>query len=186
MQSIRSVREAFARSWIATQIRGAFGSVQPEGPSRTSRRRPRRSDFALEAIEPRLLLSANVNYPDAPNAGDVLVTNLTLGVVDDGGLQVRLTQTGSGNQVFSAAIAATENTINVSRAALPGMFSDTLTIDTASLALLNPTGDALTINFAGGGQDFFKDKVILSSPVPWASTSRSTPTPTSRSHPPPP
>src|SRR4051812_33112724 len=162
MLPIRSMRDVFAQSWLASQLRGVFGSVQPRA-GKLPRTRPRRQrpDFALEVLEPRLLLSADVSYPTSPL--DTAVTALTLQIVNSGGLHVRLTETGNpGNEIFSAAIAATENTINVSRATGGSVFADTVTVDLSTFDLLSPTGDQLTINFDGGMQDVFSDSVVLS------------------------
>jgi hypothetical protein len=168
MKPLGTVRNVFAQTWLASQIRGAFGSTVP-GPAPAPERkhtRRQRPQFGIEALEPRLLLSADVNYPDAGNLTDEFVTDLTLKIEDDGGLKIRLYETANlSNEVFESSILATENEINLSRfgpSATDGLFGDTIRIDMASLALLGPTGDALTITFEGGVQDVFADEIILS------------------------
>src|SRR4030067_3048278 len=45
----------------------------------------RRQGFMLEALEPRLLLSADISYLDPANSADIAVTDLTLKAEDLGG-----------------------------------------------------------------------------------------------------
>jgi len=159
MKALSSVRDVFARSSLANIVSEAF-RPKPHGATKLRERKPhKRLDFSMEALEPRLLLSANVNYPAVPSS----VTDLTLQIVNDSGLKVKLLETANlSNAVFSSSISANEDTINIGRALTPGLFQDTVRIDLSTFDLLNPAGDALTINFAGGAQDAWSDQVILS------------------------
>ena len=164
MKTLRSVRDVFARSSLASFVSEAFRPRQGTAafPAR-DRKSPKRQDFSLEAIEPRLLLSADVNY-----AADVVggfAVERTLKIVDEGAgnLRIKLHETGNaGNVLFDAAISSGEDTVNVTRGVTGSLFQDTITIDLSTFALLAPASDALTINFSGGAQDLIKDQVILS------------------------
>ena len=160
MEALRSLGRAFALSSLSRHISEAFKPRPPAPAPAANWRKPRRPEFTLEAMEPRLLLSADVNYPAVSAATDV-----TLRVIDDAdpGLKIQLTETAGGSVLFTGAIAQNENVVNVTRGASGSIFADTIRVDLASFALLDPNGDALTINFDFQGQDLFKDKVILGS-----------------------
>src|SRR6476469_9516129 len=113
----------------------------------------------MEALEPRLLLSADIDYHPIPNP--LASTEFTLSIVNSGGLKVRLVD-GDANVVSETAITAGDDgVINVSRATGGALFADTVTVDLDSLHLLNAYGDDITINFSGGLQDVFQDHLIL-------------------------
>jgi hypothetical protein len=160
MQALRSVGRFFSPSSLSKTITEAFRAKPAAAPGPCpSPKRASRAEYSLEAIEPRLLLSADVHYP-APT----LVTNLTMKVVDagSGNLKVQLAQTSNpSNVVYETAISQTENHIDIARSLDGSLFADTITIDMQSLELLDPAGDALKITFSGGLQDVQEDKLIL-------------------------
>ena len=161
MKALRSMRKAFAASSLANLISEAFKPKAPATP-KVQYRPPRRQNFSVEALEPRLLLSADISY--IPALSNPAATDFTLQVVDDSGLKIRLTD-GASNIVGESAIVPADSVINISRfggETVQSVFADTLTIDLSTFDLLSPTADELTINFTGGIQDLFGDSVVLS------------------------
>ncbi|UUZ54382.1 LEPR-XLL domain-containing protein [Massilia sp. H-1] len=112
----------------------------------------------MEALEPRLLLSADIDYHPIPNP--LASTEFTLSIVNSGGLKVRLVD-GDGGVTESAITAGDDGVINISSDTYGAGFGDTITIDLDTLNLLNAFGDDITINFKGGLQDVVQDHLIL-------------------------
>ena len=155
-------------------LRRLFGStpaiygtgMSPAGSSRKARRPARvHSDYQLEAIEPRVLLSADLGFA---HGSDVGATNLTLKAVDSGGLFVKLVQTANpATEVASAALTgAGDLTLNISSGTFGALYKDTLTIDLGTFGLLNTFagthGGVLDIGFTGDSNLLFGDSVVLS------------------------
>jgi hypothetical protein len=68
MKALRSVSNLFARSSLASFVSDAFRSKHPHTAHAHGRKPPKRLDFSMEAMEPRLLLSATViDLNDANN-----------------------------------------------------------------------------------------------------------------------
>src|SRR5687768_3209216 len=104
MEALRSLGKAFTRSALSRYISEAFRprAAAPAPAPAANWRKPRRPEFTLEAMEPRLLLSADVNYP-ALSAGP---TDVTLRVVDEGaaGLKIEMRHTAGGGLLSSESI----------------------------------------------------------------------------------
>jgi hypothetical protein len=158
MQALRSVAKTFARSSLARFIGEAFQTrTDTAAAAPIAARRAQRPDFSLEAIEPRLLLSVNL---DATTIGAVDVT-LRLVEASPANFKVQL-QNGSGTALQSVDIGASENDIKVTRSVAGSAFSDTIRVDFESFDRAGYTpGSLLNITFDFQGQDIFKDKVIL-------------------------
>ena len=111
---------------------------------------------ASEHLEPRILLAADIAYPDDPL--DSLFTDMTLvAEVSQPNPILTLYQTGTDNQLASVTLDDPADVeVNIARAILPEGFGDTLRIDIGSFELLNDfvsnNGGQLAINFNGGTQ----------------------------------
>jgi hypothetical protein len=124
----------------------------------------RRQSYALEPMEPRLLLSADLSYAALSSAHDFTVKavqnagNYYLNLYDSGNLSGAISSkqiTGGGDVAVSVA---RDDTLGAQ-----GLNGDTVHIDLDSLALLNTpmSGHALAINFQGGSQRIFTDHVTV-------------------------
>jgi hypothetical protein len=169
MKSIRLLRKAFERTILSRIVGDACQSKAPEmhaptpPPQRRERAQAKRPDYAMEVLEPRLLLAADISY--VPNAAHLLATNFTLRLVDDGGLKVRMFD-DLNNNVSESAFSLTETEINVTRdgGAIAGAaFGDTVNIDLSTFQYRNSAVDpgTLTVRFTGG----FKDELLPSDNV---------------------
>ncbi|MGH6707591.1 MAG: LEPR-XLL domain-containing protein, partial [Bradyrhizobium sp.] len=122
-----------------------------------SAKKPRRQNFSLEAIEPRLLLSADISYVNP------LAHEYTLQAT--GADSLTLFETGTATVAGTATL--TDNSITIKRAGgsiIQGAIGDTVHIDLNSFSTLNGfvgSGGNFTINFTGGDQSLFEDKVTL-------------------------
>ncbi len=164
-------RKSFAPSFLSQLLNDMFGGwgKTEEAPvlPMAARKAPRRQGFTLEPIEPRLLLSADLSYPNLANALDVAVTNLTLKAESDSGdLYLRLYETGTSNLVSEVLLDdAGDVNVNISRAIGAGLFADSVHVDLTTFDLLdtfvNAHGGKLTLNFTGDSNVAFKDSLIF-------------------------
>src|SRR5262245_31517015 len=140
------VRDLFARGDRPKHRRS--GAARP--PAKRRRQR-----FALEAIEPRLLLSADISYP----TGITAATEFTLKA--ESGNVLKLSETANPSNIWGSATLSSAADVNVTieraggsvvQAAAP----DTIHFDLDSFSNLNNfvagNGGTLTINFTGGDQ----------------------------------
>ena len=127
----------------------------------------RRQGFALEAIEPRLLLSADISYP--ANIADVGITGTTLKAEDHGagGLFLKLYETSNlSNEVASVQLDdAGDVNVNITRAVTPDLVGDTMCVDLSTFSVLDSfvssNGGKLNINFAGGNETPLTDDHVV-------------------------
>lgn len=141
----------FALSIIARLLKNVFGRWG-RTPGRTSTEGTRasvRRSFALEALEPRLLLSADLS------AGATWATDLTVSALDATHVQI---SDGSITNTTSVALPG-DGVINITRTSTSDVLGDTVHLDLTSLAGLSAT--ALTLNFTGGRQTAAADRVHL-------------------------
>src|SRR5712691_6977159 len=118
--------------------------------------KPRRHDFVLEAIEPRLLMSADISYTS-------FATDFTLKAVSTTGLELR---DNSSTLVGSATLS--DGSVNIHRSLAGDLFADTIHLDLDTFSLLNAgssgitgNGSLLEINYAGADQRLFHDLVTI-------------------------
>jgi len=150
MKTLHTVRNLFARSSLAAYLSDAFRTKHPHTSHLHDRKIPKRLDFSMEAVEPRLLLSAApIDYSTAS------ATDFTLTAID--ATHVSL----DGGSYSSGAIALdSTGELNIFRNSVAGaLVGDTIHLNLTSLDQLS-TG--LKINFTGGSQDLISDSVILS------------------------
>src|SRR5438552_8931441 len=146
---LASLRRKFAPSLISRALKEVFSG---RGSSPVRAPRPRQAQaFLLEALEPRLLLSAApIDYTLATT------TNLTLSAVDATHVQL------SGGSYTSAStdLSASSGALDIFRGSLAAdLAADTIHLDLNSLQQLT-TG--LSVNFTGGLQSLlFQDHVQL-------------------------
>ncbi|MGY3658238.1 LEPR-XLL domain-containing protein [Bradyrhizobium sp. USDA 376] len=162
-------KEAHKRSVFETLLNKVIREIIPGRDSRRRRRtgsaassvaKPRRQNFTLEAIEPRLLLSADISYATIPNPS---VHEFTLQA--SGSSSLTLFETGTSNVAGTAAL--TDNNVTIERSGgsiAQAGFGDTIHIDLDTFSALNGFvggGGTLNINFTGGDQRLFQDTVKL-------------------------
>jgi len=144
-----SLRKSFAPTLISRALRQIFsgrGSSQAE--ARLPRER-RHQAFALEALEPRLLLSAaTIDYTAAG-----LTTSLTLAAVDNTHVQL----SGDGYTSTSTDLSLSAGALDLSRSFGADAAGDTIHLDLASLKTLT-TG--LSVNFTGGLQSVLSHDLV--------------------------
>src|SRR5689334_1296986 len=142
------LRNRFQPSAISQALRGIFSG----GGSKTLTRPPRARHgqaFTLEALEPRLLLSAaTIDYATA------LTTNLTLAAIDETHVQL---SDGSGYTSAATDLAASGGALDLSRSIGAAIFGDTVHLDLSSLKNLT-TG--LSVNFTGGLQSLVSQDTV--------------------------
>ena len=133
--------------------------------ARRDRTNPRRSalyqstGFQLEAVEPRLLMSADLSY-----AATSSVHDFTLRA--SGPATVNLLDTSNSSIIASGTVQAGQTTITVERANTLGaqsLSADTLHIDLKSFSSINATvgTGTLGITFTGASNSLFTDHVFL-------------------------
>ena len=163
------------RSVLDTLLDKVLGELFPRNARPTGRRhgaprapaKSRRQDFALEPIEPRLLMSADLNYSGSA------AKEFWVKAVDSTHVQLftDATQTDAGYQATSAQ-TVDDGTITVHRGttAQAGAASDIVHLDTDTFALLNPgsteintnpDGVKLEVTFTGGDQRLNQDQLKL-------------------------
>ncbi|HET6789717.1 MAG TPA: LEPR-XLL domain-containing protein, partial [Aquabacterium sp.] len=136
-QHPRSARSSVTtlRSSLTRLLGDVFKGRDPSEGAAVAARKPGRAErhgFGIEAIEPRVLLSADIDYPSLSNAGDVGVTELTLKVENSGGLFLKLYETANlANEVASVEFdGAGDEEVNIGRALDVGAaFGDTIRLD---------------------------------------------------------
>src|SRR5262245_3448848 len=151
------VRDLFAR--------GDRPKHRRSGAARPPAKR-RRQNFALEAIEPRLLLSADISY--TPAVSNLTATHFTLKAVNATDLKL-YDDAATPNEVGSATLS--DGSVTVERSGgsvVQAGLADTVHIDlgtfsnlNASTAGISTNGNLLSIQFTGGDQSVFQDKVSL-------------------------
>ena len=158
-------RKVFRPSILGQLLRDAFERIAR--PVTVRRAAPaRRKGYMLEAIEPRLLLSADISY--------AVSTAHEFTLKAEGGNVVNLYQTGTSTVAGSATLSsAGDVNVNIARGLPLGgdaAVSDTIHIDLDTLSLLdgfvNANGSVLSINFAGGDQYAAADHVTLDTTGP--------------------
>ena len=164
MKAFQRVGKAFSRSYLGTLVSEALNRKRSDRLPDFGQKPSGRPAFSMEAIEPRMLLSADISY--VPAVSNLAATEFTLRAVNDGGLKIRLFD-NLDNVVGSATFDTADGVVNVSRAGgavVQSVVADTVTIDLSTFEVLNTSmsGDGVTINFTGGAQDFFSDSVVLS------------------------
>ena len=119
-----------------------------------------RRTMRMEVLEPRLLLSADLNYIGVAPTG----TDLTLVATSNTQLELRLTSNAS---MVASGTLGSDGVVNILRsngstdAALQAAAADTLRLDFNSLSMLSFGGSVFDINFKGGAQDIQRDHVIV-------------------------
>src|SRR5260221_2822300 len=166
-----SVRKTFAPSFLSKLLKDMFGGWgKPEETlvlPLPARQAHRRQGFTLETIEPRLLLSADIGYPNAANLTDVLVTDLTLKAESNSGdLFLRLYETGTSNVVSEVQLDdGGDVNVNITRDVGAALFADTLHVDLTTFDVLDSfvggNGGKLSLNFTGDSNIVFGDSLIL-------------------------
>jgi hypothetical protein len=155
-------KQSFKRTVIDTVldkvIRDLFGDndrprQRKAGGGVSPRKKPRRQSFSLEAIEPRLLLSADIAYASGAN-------NFTLRAE---GTNVLHLYDISNNSVAQQTL--TDGSVTIERASLGEINADTIHLDLDSFhnldGFINSHGNTLSITFDGGDQRLSKDKITL-------------------------
>ena len=142
-----SLRRRFRPSTISQALRAIFPgrAESPRSP------RPRQGQsFNLEALEPRLLLSAaTIDYVAA-----VTSTSFTLAATDATHVQL----TGDGGYSSGAIdLAGHGGALDLTRSTGAALFGDTIHLDLASLHTLT-TG--LSVNFTGGLQSLLSQDLV--------------------------
>ena len=150
----RSFRNTFTPSLITRALKNVMGEAASRWRSSpkvgTHPRAPGRQSFALEQIEPRLLLSADLS------AGAAWSTSLTLLALDPS--TVRLTD---GTNVDDKTLTG-DGIINVTRDTTADIMGDTLQLDLSTLDSLNlGAATTLDLHFTGGRQQVTQDLVQL-------------------------
>src|SRR5262249_39361910 len=136
-------------------VRDLFGRGDRPKHRRSGAARPpakrRRQSFALEAIEPRLLLSADISY--SPVAG----TDLTLKAV---GSDIKLFD--GSTELGSKTISAGVTSVSLERSTVGDVVGDTIHVNLTDFGGLNVgAGNTLNITFTGGDQRLAPDSVSL-------------------------
>jgi len=147
------VRDLFAR--------GDRSKHRRSGAARPPAKR-RRQSFALEAIEPRLLLSADISY--TPALSNATATHFTLKAVNTTDLKL-YDDAATPNEVGSATLSDGSVTIERSGGSVvQALLADTVHIDLGTFSSLNAStagistnGNLLSIQFTGGDQSVFQD-----------------------------
>ena len=147
------VRDLFAR--------GDRPKHRRSGATRPPAKR-RRQSFALEAIEPRLLLSADISY--TPAVSNLTATHFTLKAVNATDLKL-YDDAATPNEVGSATLS--DGSVTVERSGgsvVQAGLADTVHIDLGTFSSLNAStagistnGNLLSIQFTGGDQSVFQD-----------------------------
>jgi Ca2+-binding RTX toxin-like protein len=161
MTSIRSIGHIFAPTSLARQIRGIFapGLSHPthdpaaRRPLRQTHHpvRPRRATFAMEAMEPRMLLSADVSFIDGQRHDN-----------EDAVVSV-LQEQGASPQIFYVSLAgaqdlAYDGPVTVEDIDLPA-FSAPGALEGQERAILDAMMDSLDVLFDDdAGVDFTLDR----------------------------
>ncbi|WP_050419168.1 LEPR-XLL domain-containing protein [Bradyrhizobium tropiciagri] len=156
-------KEASKRSPFESLLDKVVRELFPERYKRKPRRggasrpvaQPRRQTFTLEAMEPRLLLSADISY------SSLSVHDFTLKAV---GNTLTLVDTATNASEGSKALGSGDNTVSIARSPTGDFIQDIIRIDVDMLSTLDGTigaGHTLTISFDGGDQRFNGDTVTL-------------------------
>jgi len=158
------VRKIFQPSRLAQLVREVF-SRRPSQPSRGGdESRPlRRQSFTLEALEPRLLLSADLSYAAASSAHE-----FTVKATQDSG-NYYLSLFDSSDLLTSIAdkqVVGSDVTVSVGRddtLSARALNSDTVHLDLDSFSLLDAimAGHTLGIDMQGGDQRLFQDLMTV-------------------------
>src|SRR5512146_843835 len=161
---LQSLRKRFAPTLISKALKEIFTGWSRSAIKGAPTRAPLHRGFVLEALEPRLLLSADINYAAVATA-----TGADYTLVANGATTVELRLTSDSSLVASAALDGT-GVVNILRqgvddatsAGLQAAAADTLRLDFNSLSALSGWGGSvLDINFTGGAQDIQQDHVIV-------------------------
>ncbi|HUX25249.1 MAG TPA: LEPR-XLL domain-containing protein, partial [Burkholderiales bacterium] len=158
-------RRLFKQSLLGKLLRETFArwgrGKRPSLPAPAAR--GRRPSFALEAIEPRLLLSADISYALSTATHDFTL-KATQGNV------LNLYDTGTSTVAGTATLSASDisgGQVNVTVARGPGIGganADTVHLDLNTFHYLNSllsNSDTLNIGFDGGSQRLNQDLVTL-------------------------
>ena len=151
---------------IAGLIRQLFRAGRADLPPTGSRHAhaaiKRERGFSLEPLEPRLLLSADINYHPASN---LTGEDYTLTAASATLLELRLT---TGGALVTSGTLDASGVVNLHKggtALVQSAASDTIRLNLSSLsnlgALSGVTSNLLDIRFVGGSQDIQRDHLIL-------------------------
>ena len=152
-------RKIFQPSRLAQLLRDAF-SRRPPSPRRGAESAIRRQSYTLEALEPRLLLSADLSYTSFTTAHDFTLKA-------EAGNQLTLYQTGTTTSEGSVTLAAAGDVdVAIERGlSLGALNGDTVRIDLDTFSLLNSfitgNGGKLSVTFGGGDQRLTQDLLTL-------------------------
>jgi hypothetical protein len=155
-------RKSFARTFLSKLLNDAFArwrSPRSE-PAPESVREPARRGFALEALEPRLLLSADISYGLAAGHDLTLKAGGTSGAATldlyDGASLV-------SSHAFDLNVTIERGGFNPIGDAARAAAGDTLHIDLSNFSILDAqaAGGLLDIKFTGGSQTATQDLVQL-------------------------
>ncbi|MDI1243849.1 MAG: LEPR-XLL domain-containing protein, partial [Rhodoferax sp.] len=153
MKTLHTVRNLFARSSLASYLSEAFRPKPAKTSHLHTRKTNRRLDFSMEAMEPRLLLSADLS------AGATWGSSLTLIATDATHVQL-----SDGTNTTTAALTG-DGIINLTRAGgalVQAANGDTVHLNLASLdGLTLGSASSLDIKFTGGSQLVTQDTVQL-------------------------
>ncbi|HUJ88277.1 MAG TPA: LEPR-XLL domain-containing protein, partial [Burkholderiales bacterium] len=156
-------RKVFKPSVIAQVLREAFTRLGRRSPAPAAKRSApaaRHQDFVLEALEPRLLLSADLSYAATSTTHDFTLKAVSgaISLYETSNLSTAIdTQSISGGGDVNVSIARDDT------AGAQALNGDTLRIDLDTLNLLNSamSGHVLTLDFEGGNERVSTDHVIV-------------------------
>ncbi len=153
MKTPRVERHSFAESWLSSFIASAFRPSRSARKQGSSRRRAARPDgFAIEPLEPRLLLSADISYAfGVADAGKFNVDDthlFRLVVQDQSGADVLKLLSEQGDVLASGTLASGVNKVTLTGDAL---FTDQLLVDFSGIAGQDATLYDIQIAMDGQG-----------------------------------
>src|SRR5690242_8828997 len=152
-------RKIFRPAALSQVIRELFARPSAPAPRRIEARSQRSQSFTLEALEPRLLLSADIAYSTASLTGGSFTLRATSATVLD------LHDDTADSSVGSVTVNAGDNSFSIARdLGLGAGYADSLHIDLDSFNALDPTigaGHKLSLTFDGGDQRLLQDLVSL-------------------------
>ncbi len=153
MKTGRRSKHSSIKTWLSRPLLSRLNSrerqeLEAKSGAVKAPVKPRRPTFGLEAVEPRLLMSADLSYA-------TMNDTLTLSVIGTSGAPSVKLADASGQLASAPLLVNTDTQVNVhNTSVLPS--ADTLNIDLTNFATLNTFvaghGGALTINFDGGSE----------------------------------
>ncbi|MFZ1909741.1 MAG: LEPR-XLL domain-containing protein, partial [Burkholderiales bacterium] len=155
----RLSHKVFRPSVLGQMLREAFERITR--PVTVRRATPARGKgYMLEAIEPRLLLSADLSYAASSSAHDFTLKAAAgaISLYDSSDLSSALATKSIGGGGDVSVSIARDDTLGAQ-----GLNGDTLRIDLDTFNLLNSalSGHGLTIDFQGGSERVSTDHVIV-------------------------